>query len=99
MNLYDNFSQNVIAKCELDVPEIACLSRVIEDNHTLSFQKILKDPDKHQGIIVKDTVVFLGADDNYPHLSLENAIKIQNEWFEDNKPECKIELPKTVALL
>ena len=53
----NTFLTNLTVKKELDIPLLGVWSRTLDDDHNLSFQKIAQDPDKHSGIIVRDTIV------------------------------------------
>lgn len=99
ITIHDLFKQHITVKQGLDIPEIGVLSRVIEEDHNMSFQKLIKGIEKHSAVVVKDTEIFLGSDDRFSHLSLENAIKIQNEWFEEKGKDCRIVLPNPFALV
>ena len=86
-------------KSDIDIPEIGVWQRTVLGQHDMSFQKVAQDPDKHSGIIVKDTEVFLGADDEFAHLSLNSAISQQNTWWEQNGINANIELPTPFAMI
>jgi hypothetical protein len=93
------FLTNLTVKKELDIPLVGVWSRTFGEDHNLSFQKIAQDPDKHSGIIVRDTTVLLGGDDNFAHLSLENAINQQNKWFSKHSIIERVLPPEPFALI
>ena len=77
----NTFLKGLTVKKELDIPLIGVWSRTYGFDHNLSFQKLHQDPDKHGAIIVRDTNIFLGSDDEFSHLSLNSAISQQNKWL------------------
>lgn len=86
-------------KLELDIPEIGVWQRTIPAEHDMSWQKIAQSPEKHSGIIVRDTMVLLGADDDHAHLSLDSAIVAQNNWFiATGKPQ-RVVTPDNFAIV
>jgi hypothetical protein len=66
---------------ELDVPDIAFWQRQVENQGetNISWQRIIQDPEKHKGIIIEDTKTYCGANHKLPHMSLDNAIKLENQ--------------------
>jgi hypothetical protein len=91
--------KGLTVKHGLNIPEIGCWSRTIDADHNMNFQKLVKAPAKHSGIIVRDTEIFLGADDEFAHLSLDSAIEQQNDWFANSGKNCSIELPEMFAIM
>lgn len=86
-------------KQDLDIPEIGVWQRTIPAEHDMSWQKIAQSPEKHSGIIVRDTMVLLGADDEHAHLSLDSAIIAQNNWFKTvGKPQ-QVVVPINLAIV
>jgi hypothetical protein len=81
VNKDNHFLKGLTYKVDLDIPEIGAWQRSIPAEHNMSWQKLCMSPDKHSGIIVRDTMTLLGADDEHAYLSLENAINAQNDWF------------------
>ena len=86
-------------KLELDIPEIGVWQRTIPAEHDMSWQKIAQSPEKHSGIIVRDTMVLLGADDNHAHLSLDSAIVAQNNWFIATGKTQRVVTPNNFAIV
>lgn len=93
------FLKGLTYKVNLNIPEIGVWQRTIPAEHDMSWQKLCMSPDKHSGIIVRDTMVLLGADDEHAHLSLVNAINAQNDWFiEAGKPQ-RVITPENFAVV
>lgn len=95
----NHFLKGLTYKVDLDIPEIGVWQRTIPAEHDMSFQKLCMGPDKHSGIIVRDTMVLLGADDEHAHLSLENAINAQNDWFELHDKINQVVTPDNFAIV
>lgn len=95
----NHFLKGLTYKVDLDIPEIGVWQRTIPAEHDMSWQKLCMSPDKHSGIIVRDTMVLLGADDEHAHLSLENAINAQNDWFELHDKINQVVTPDNFAMI
>jgi hypothetical protein len=95
----NHFLKDLTYKLELDIPEIGVWQRTIPAEHDMSWQKIAQSPVKHSGIIVRDTMVLLGADDEYAHLSLDNAIDAQNNWFKAMSKPQQVITPENFAIV
>ena len=93
------FLKGLTVKKELDIPLIGVWSRTYGFDHNLSFQKLHQDPDKHGAIIVRDTKIFLGADDEFSHLSLSSAIAQQNKWFQKQGIVERVIVPESYAIM
>jgi hypothetical protein len=96
MNL---FIKNLTVKKTLDVPLVGVWSRTIQGEHDLTWQKIAQDPDKHGAIIVRDTLILMGADDKYSHLSLDVAVSQQNKWFAKQGIPERVVAPRPFAMI
>lgn len=99
INKDNHFLKGLTYKVDLDIPEIGVWQRTIPAEHDMSWQKLCMSPDKHSGIIVRDTMVLLGVDDEHAHLSLENAINAQNEWFDLHDKINQVVTPDNFAIV
>lgn len=95
----NKFLRGLTVKKELDIPLIGVWSRTYGFDHNLSFQKLHQDPDKHGAIIVRDTKIFLGSDDEFSHLSLSSAITQQNKWFQKQQITERVVVPEPYAIM
>lgn len=95
----NQFLSGLTYKQDLDIPEIGVWQRTLPADTNMSWQKVVQDPDKHGAIILRDTLVLLGADDDYPHLSIENAIKSQNRWFQQLGKTQQVIKPENFAVV
>lgn len=72
---------NVAVREQLDeLPEMSFYQRCVEGDTDMTYQKLTSDPLQHEAIIRRDSLILAGADEQFSHLSLNNAVqKATNE--------------------
>jgi len=63
-----------------ELPEMSFYQRHVEGETDMTYQKLVNDPLQHEAIIRRDSLILAGADEEFPHLSLNNVVqKASNE--------------------
>ena len=75
----DKWLDTSSANCSLDeLPEMSFYQRYVQSDTTMTYQKLLQDPEQHEAIIARDSRIIAGVDEQFTHLGLRNVIKKAN---------------------
>lgn len=58
-----------------ELPEMSFYQRHVEGDTDMTYQKLVNDVLQHEAILRRDSLILAGADEEFPHLALNNVVQ------------------------
>lgn len=72
----DEWLKDVAVREQLsELPEMSFYQRHVEGDTDMTYQKLVNDVLQHEAILRRDSLILAGADEEFPHLALNNVVQ------------------------